>query len=124
MQDDFDAIVDTAIKKAYITLDGLDDVAVAEIQECKNDIKSLFDTYTLRDTGTLIDSGTTTDTGDGIRIDYGVDYFKYVYHNSQITPSSAGTSSYWDLKALESTEFNRILDKAGQAIVDKMNRGE
>ena len=103
-------------------IDNIDDAILSSFQQHKTEIKLLFDRYTLRDTGNLINTAEVIDTDSGIAIDYTADYAPYVYHRDDITPSTPGTSSYWDDKAVESAEFSKILDRIKEDAVDAINR--
>ena len=100
----------------------LDKSVLSSLQLHKTEIKLLFDRYTLRDTGNLINTSEAIDTDNGIAIVYTADYAPYVYHRDDITPSTPGTSSYWDDKAVESAEFAKILDRIKEDAVDILNR--
>ena len=102
--------------------DKVDEAILSSFQQHKTEIKLLFDRYTLRDTGNLINTAEVIDTDSGIAIDYTADYAPYVYHRDDITPSTPGTSSYWDDKAVESAEFAKILDRIKEDAVDTLNR--
>lgn len=102
--------------------DKVDKAILSSFQQHKTEIKLLFDRYTLRDTGNLINTAEVIDTDSGIAIDYTADYSPYVYHRDDITPSTPGTSSYWDDKAVESAEFAKILDRIKEDAVDIINR--
>lgn len=102
--------------------DKVDEAILSSFQQHKTEIKLLFDRYTLRDTGNLINTAEVIDTDSGIAIDYTADYAPYVYHQDDITPSTPGTSSYWDDKAVESAEFSKILDRIKEDAVDTINR--
>ena len=102
--------------------DEVNKAILSSFQQHKTEIKLLFDRYTLRDTGNLINTAEVTDTDSGIAIDYTADYSPYVYHRDDITPSTPGTSSYWDDKAVESAEFSKILDRIKEDAVDIINR--
>ena len=103
-------------------IDNIDEAILRSFQQHKTEIKLLFDRYTLRDTGNLINTAEVVDTDSGIAIDYTADYSPYVYHRDDITPSTPGTSSYWDDKAVESAEFSKILDRIKEDAVDTINR--
>ena len=103
-------------------IDNIDEAILSSFQQHKTEIKLLFDRYTLRDTGNLINTAEVIDTDSGIAIDYTADYAPYVYHRDDITPSTPGTSSYWDDKAVESAEFSKILDRIKEDAVDTINR--
>ena len=103
-------------------IDNIDEAILSSFQKHKTEIKLLFDRYTLRDTGNLINTAEVVDTDSGIAIDYTADYAPYVYHRDDITPSTPGTSSYWDDKAVESAEFSKILDRIKEDAVDTINR--
>ena len=103
-------------------IDNIDEAILSSFQQHKTEIKLLFDRYTLRDTGNLINTAEVIDTDSGIAIDYTADYSPYVYHRDDITPSTPGTSSYWDDKAIESAEFSKILDRIKEDAVDTINR--
>ena len=103
-------------------IDNIDEVILSSFQQHKTEIKLLFDRYTLRDTGNLINTSEAVDTDSGIAIEYNADYAPYVYHRDDITPSTPGTSSYWDDKAVESAEFSKILDRIKEDAVDTINR--
>ena len=103
-------------------IDNIDEAILSSFQQHKTEIKLLFDRYTLRDTGNLINTAEVVDTDSGIAIDYTADYAPYVYHRDDITPSTPGTSSYWDDKAVESAEFSKILDRIKEDAVDTINR--
>ena len=103
-------------------IDNIDEAILSSFQQHKTEIKLLFDRYTLRDTGNLINTSQAVDTDSGIAIDYTADYSPYVYHRDDITPSTPGTSSYWDDKAVESAEFSKILDRIKEDAVDIVNR--
>ena len=103
-------------------IDNIDEAILSSFQQHKTEIKLLFDRYTLRDTGNLINTAEVIDTDSGIAIDYTADYSPYVYHRDDITPSTPGTSSYWDDKAIESAEFSKILDRIKEDAVDIVNR--
>ena len=103
-------------------IDNIDEAILSSFQQHKTEIKLLFDRYTLRDTGNLINTAEVVDTDSGIAIDYTADYSPYVYHRDDITPSTPGTSSYWDDKAVESAEFSKILDRIKEDAVDTINR--
>ena len=102
--------------------DEVNKAILSSFQKHKTEIKLLFDRYTLRDTGNLINTAEVVDTDSGIAIDYTADYSPYVYHRDDITPSTPGTSSYWDDKAIESAEFAKILDRIKEDAVDIINR--
>ena len=102
--------------------DKVDEAILSSFQQHKTEIKLLFDRYTLRDTGNLINTAEVIDTDSGIVIEYTADYAPYVYHRDDITPSTPGTSSYWDDKAVESAEFSKILDRIKEDAVDIINR--
>ena len=102
--------------------DEVNKAILSSFQQHKTEIKLLFDRYTLRDTGNLINTAEVVDTDSGIAIDYTADYSPYVYHRDDITPSTPGTSSYWDDKAVESAEFTKILDRIKEDAVDIINR--
>ena len=108
--------------KIDFDLGKIDKALLSSFQKHKTEIKLLFDRYTLRDTGNLINTSEAIDTDSGIAIDYTADYSPYVYHRDDITPSTPGTSSYWDDKAVESAEFSKILDRIKEDAVDKINR--
>ena len=103
-------------------IDNIDEAILSSFQQHKTEIKLLFDRYTLRDTGNLINTSEAVDTDSGIAIEYTADYAPYVYHRDDITPSTPGTSSYWDDKAVESAEFAKILDRIKEDAVDIINR--
>lgn len=103
-------------------IDNTDEAILSSFQQHKTEIKLLFDRYTLRDTGNLINTSEAVDTDSGIAIEYTADYAPYVYHRDDITPSTPGTSSYWDDKAVESAEFSKILDRIREDAVDTLNR--
>ena len=103
-------------------IDNIDEAILRSFQQHKTEIKLLFDRYTLRDTGNLINTSEAVDTDSGIAIEYTADYAPYVYHRDDITPSTPGTSSYWDDKAVESAEFSKILDRIKEDAVDTINR--
>ena len=103
-------------------IDNIDEAILSSFQQHKTEIKLLFDRYTLRDTGNLINTAEAVDTDSGIAIEYTADYAPYVYHRDDITPSTPGTSSYWDDKAVESAEFSKILDRIKEDAVDAINR--
>ena len=103
-------------------IDNIDEAILSSFQKHKTEIKLLFDRYTLRDTGNLINTSEAVDTDNGIAIEYTADYAPYVYHRDDITPSTPGTSSYWDDKAVESAEFSKILDRIKEDAVDTINR--
>ena len=103
-------------------IDNIDEAILSSFQQHKTEIKLLFDRYTLRDTGNLINTSEAVDTDSGIAIEYTADYAPYVYHRDDITPSTPGTSSYWDDKAVESAEFSKILDRIKEDAVDTINR--
>ena len=103
-------------------IDNIDEAILSSFQQHKTEIKLLFDRYTLRDTGNLINTSEAIDTDSGIAIEYTADYAPYVYHRDDITPSTPGTSSYWDDKAVESAEFSKILDRIKEDAVDTINR--
>ena len=103
-------------------IDNIDEAILSSFQKHKTEIKLLFDRYTLRDTGNLINTSEAIDTDSGIAIEYTADYAPYVYHRDDITPSTPGTSSYWDDKAVESAEFSKILDRIKEDAVDTINR--
>ena len=100
----------------------IDKALLSSFQKHKTEIKLLFDRYTLRDTGNLINTAEAIDTDNGIAIEYTANYSPYVYHRDDITPSTPGTSSYWDDKAGESAEFSKILDRIKEDAVDTINR--
>ena len=102
--------------------DKVNKAILSSFQQHKTEIKLLFDRYTLRDTGNLINTAEVIDTDSGISIEYTADYAPYVYHRDDITPSTPGTSSYWDDKAIESAEFSKILDRIKEDAVDAINR--
>lgn len=102
--------------------DKVDEAILSSFQQHKTEIKLLFDRYTLRDTGNLINTAEAIDTDSGIAIEYTADYAPYVYHRDDIIPSTPGTSSYWDDKAVESAEFSKILDRIKEDAVDTINR--
>ena len=102
--------------------DKVNKAILSSFQQHKTEIKLLFDRYTLRDTGNLINTSEAIDTDSGIAIEYTADYAHYVYHRDDITPSTPGTSSYWDDKAVESAEFSKILDRIKEDAVDIINR--
>ena len=108
--------------KIDFDLGKIDKALLSSFQQHKTEIKLLFDRYTLRDTGNLINTAEVVDTDSGIAIDYTADYSPYVYHRDDITPSTPGTSSYWDDKAVESAEFSKILDRIKEDAVDTINR--
>lgn len=108
--------------KIDFDLDKIDKALLSSFQQHKTEIKLLFDRYTLRDTGNLINTAEVIDTDSGIAIEYTADYSPYVYHRDDITPSTPGTSSYWDDKAVESAEFSKILDRIKEDAVDTINR--
>ena len=108
--------------KIDFDLGKIDKALLSSFQKHKTEIKLLFDRYTLRDTGNLINTAEVIDTDSGIAIDYTADYSPYVYHRDDITPSTPGTSSYWDDKAVESAEFSKILDRIKEDAVDTINR--
>lgn len=103
-------------------LDKIDASILSSIHEHKTEIKLIFDRYTLRDTGNLINSSEAVDTDTGIDINYTANYAPYVYHRDGIEPSTPGTSSYWDDKAIESAEFSKVLDRIAKTAVDKINK--
>ena len=108
--------------KIDLNIGNLDKSILSSLQKHKTEIKLLFDRYTLRDTGNLINTSEAVDTDSGIAIEYNADYAPYVYHRDDITPSTPGTSSYWDDKAVESAEFSKILDRIREDAVDIINR--
>lgn len=108
--------------KIDFDLGKIDKAIISSFQKHKTEIKLLFDRYTLRDTGNLINSSEAVDTDTGIAIEYTADYAPFVYHRDGIEPSTPGTSSYWDDKAIESAEFSKILDEIEKDIVDILNR--
>ena len=108
--------------KIDFDLGKIDKAMISSFQKHKTEIKLLFDRYTLRDTGNLINTSEAVDTDSGIAIEYTADYAPYVYHRDDITPSTPGTSSYWDDKAVESAEFSKILDRIKEDAVDTINR--
>ena len=108
--------------KIDLNIGNLDKSILSSLQKHKTEIKLLFDRYTLRDTGNLINTSEAVDTDSGIAIEYNADYAPYVYHRDDITPSTPGTSSYWDDKAVESAEFSKILDRIKEDAVDIINR--
>ena len=108
--------------KIDFDLGKIDKAMISSFQKHKTEIKLLFDRYTLRETGNLINTSEAVDTDSGIAIAYTADYTPYVYHRDDITPSTPGTSSYWDDKAVESAEFSKILDRIREDAVDTLNR--
>ena len=108
--------------KIDFDLGKIDKALLSSFQKHKTEIKLLFDRYTLRDTGNLINTAEAVDTDNGIAIEYTANYSPYVYHRDDITPSTPGTSSYWDDKAGESAEFSKILDRIKEDAVDTINR--
>lgn len=66
--------------------------------------------FTLKDTGALVHSSFIEDTETGFRINYGVDYAQYVYHNPRIKHvTTPGTSPYWDDKYEMSDAYDHFL---------------
>lgn len=113
------------MKKANLTLndDTIKEAVIESLQFYAKDLKAVLDRYTLVDTGNLIDSGVIQVTDTGISIQYGADYFSYVYHNQNISPKTPGTTSFWDTTASESSEFDGVLKLVKQhAIASIMSK--
>ena len=110
------------VKSKVFDPDSIKPAIAQALQAYKDEIRLLFDRYTLRDTGNLINSGETKDTDAGFEISYGADYAEFVYHKDGIEPTTPGTSSYWDDKAVESAEFAKILEKVSKKASDLLNK--
>lgn len=110
------------MKKSNLTLndDKIKEAVIESLQFYAKDLKSVLDRYTLVDTGNLIDSGVLQATDTGISIQYGADYFSYVYHNQNISPKTPGTTSFWDTTASESSEFDDVLKLVKQRAIDSI----